>query len=185
MPPPHVAEHVPHVVHVLQVQLISLHEVVSQAIDSTDSPVHGVPPFCGVSSTYLDLSCVPPPHVAEQAPHVLHEAQVQFTKLPSSQAVVPQASDTTDTPLHGIPPFCALFSTYLDFSCEPPPHVAEHAPHGVQEAQVQLTKPFSTQADFPDPTEVVVLVIVVVAALVIVVILVVMVAVAKIALNFQ
>ena len=123
--------------------------------------------------------------MAEHVPHVLHEAQVQFTKLPSSQAVVPQASDTTDTPLHGIPPFCALFSTYLDFSCKPPPQVAEHAPHGVQEAQVQLTKPFSTQADFPDPTEVVVLVIVVVALVIVVIVLVVMVAVAKIALNFH
>ena len=106
---------------------------------------------------------------------------MQLTKsLSSSQALVPQASDTTDTPLQGIPPFCAVFSTYLDFSCVPPPHVAEHAPHGVHEAQVQFTKPSSTQGVVPDPTDVEVLVKVVVFVLVIVVIvLVVMVVAAK------
>ena len=117
VPPPHVAEHVPHVVHVLQVQLIASHEVISQGADATDSPTQGIPPFCAVFSTYLDFSCVPPPHVAEHAPHGVQEVHVQLTKsLSSSQAVVPQASDSTDSPLQGIPPFCVVFSTYLDLS---------------------------------------------------------------------
>ena len=126
----------------------------------------------------LDRTCVPPPHVAEHVPHVVHVLQVQ---LIASHKVISQAADATDSPLQGIPPFCAVFSTYLDFSCVPPPHVAEHALHGVHEAHVQFTKPSSTQGAVPDPTDVEVLVIVVVAmALVIVVIvLVVMVVAAK------
>ena len=107
----------------------------------------------------LDRTCVPPPHVAEHVPHVVHVLQVQ---LIASHKVISQAADATDSPLQGIPPFCAVFSTYLDFSCVPPPHVAEHAPHGVHEAQVQFTKPSSTQGVVPDPTEVEVLVKVVV-----------------------
>ena len=73
------------------------------------------------------------------------------------------------------------FSTNLDLSCVPPPHVAEHAPHGVHEAQVQFTKPSSTQGVVPDPTDVEVLVIVVMvmALVIVVIVLVVMVVVAR------
>ena len=124
----------------------------------------------------LDRTCVPPPHVAEHVPHVVHVLQVQ---LIASHKVISQAADATDSPLQGIPPFCAVFSTYLDFSCMPPPHVAEHAPHEVHEAHVQFTKLSSTQGVVPDPTEVEVLVIVVMALVIVVIVLVVMVVAAK------
>ena len=124
----------------------------------------------------LDRTCVPPPHVAEHVPHVVHVLQVQ---LIASHEVISQGADATDSPLQGIPPFCAVFSTYLDFSCMPPPHVAEHAPHEVHEAHVQFTKLSSTQGVVPDPTEVEVLVIVVMALVIVVIVLVVMVVAAK------
>ena len=85
---------------------------------------------------------VPPIHAAEHSSHAVQEPQIQSTSSPSSwHAFVPQDWDSKDSPMHGVPPFCADLSTYLDLSCMPPPHVAEHVFHMVQEVQAQLITP--------------------------------------------
>ena len=48
---------------------------------SEDSPEHAVPPFSSCVSTFLVLTCNPPPQVLLHVAHVSHDPHAQFTKL--------------------------------------------------------------------------------------------------------
>ena len=49
----------------------------------------------------------------------------------SPHAVVPHACTSVASPPHALPPCWAVFSTYLDRICEPPPQDAEHMLHSL------------------------------------------------------
>ena len=48
---------------------------------SEDSPEHAVPPFSSCVSTFLVLTCTPPPQVLLHFAHVSHDPHAQFTKI--------------------------------------------------------------------------------------------------------
>ena len=57
------------------------HVPVLQLCCSDERPLHAVPPFSACVSTFLVLTCTPPPHVLLQVAHVSHVPHAQFTEV--------------------------------------------------------------------------------------------------------
>ena len=57
------------------------HVPVLQLCCSDERPLHAVPPFSSWVSTFLVLTCTPPPHVLLHVAHVSHVPHAQFTEV--------------------------------------------------------------------------------------------------------
>jgi hypothetical protein len=123
VPPPHDRVHADHVDHALSTQFTAQHDP-PHGSDSDKSVGHALPPHAATTVTARLRECVPPPHIAEQAPHC---DQVPTWQCCGQQPVLHACeSETTDVE-HEPPHDSGTMERERD--CEPPPHGAEHEPH--------------------------------------------------------
>ena len=70
---------------IMECRIISIlpagHVPVLQLCCSEERPLHAVPPFSACVSTFLVLTCTPPPHVLLHVAHVSHVPHAQFTEV--------------------------------------------------------------------------------------------------------
>ena len=134
----HCAPHAPHDDHAVTTQATTtfghdpwLHDCVSARLEE-----HAAPPFAAAVSTLRCRDCVPPPHVAEHAPHAPQAATTQSRgQPPVLHACVCGAGQ-------GVPPKAGGVAIVAVRCCVPPLHVAEQAPHAAQPDATQSTLAF-------------------------------------------